>query len=143
MENFTPFSALIGGIIIGLAASFLLFLNGRICGVSGIFGGFLHFKKGESLWRFSFVAGLLCGGVLLFLYHPQSMAINIPYSGPTVMLAGLLVGIGTRMGSGCTSGHGICGVSRLAPRSLVATAVFLVSGSVAAIAVNQFMGGQA
>ncbi len=143
MENFTPVSSLIGGIIIGLAASLLLLLNGRICGISGIFGGLLHFKKGETLWRFSFVAGLLCGGVLLLWFHPQSMSINIPYSGSTVMLSGLLVGIGTRMGSGCTSGHGICGVSRLAPRSLVATVVFLVCGVMAAIVVNQFMGEQA
>jgi uncharacterized membrane protein YedE/YeeE len=76
MEHFTPVSSLIGGIIIGSAASLMLFLNGRICGVSGIFGGLLYFKKGETTWRFSFVAGLLCGGVLLLLYHPQSMAIS-------------------------------------------------------------------
>ncbi len=142
MENFTPVSAFIGGVTIGTAASLLLLLNGRICGVSGIFGGLLHFKKGESLWRFSFVAGLLSGGVLLLIYHPASVAISIPYSGTTVMLAGLLVGIGTRMGSGCTSGHGICGVSRLAPRSLVATAVFLTCGSLTAIVVNQILEGR-
>ncbi len=142
MEHFTPVSSLIGGVTIGLAASLMLLLNGRICGVSGIFGGLLHFKKGETLWRFSFVAGLLCGGVLLLVFHPQSMDINIPYSGPMVMLAGLLVGIGTRMGSGCTSGHGICGVSRLAPRSLVATVTFLASGAVAAILASQLLGGQ-
>ncbi|MEO1848852.1 MAG: YeeE/YedE thiosulfate transporter family protein, partial [Pseudomonadota bacterium] len=116
--------------------------NGRIAGVSGIFGGLLNFKKGETLWRATFVVGLLAGGLVLSLAYPQAIRFEMTYSAPAVMLAGLLVGIGSRMGSGCTSGHGICGIGRVSRRSLVAVPVFMISGMIAAVAVDRLFGGQ-
>ncbi|MGH7962772.1 MAG: YeeE/YedE family protein, partial [Candidatus Binatia bacterium] len=107
MEHFTPVASLVGGVIIGLAAALLLLFNGRICGISGIFGGLLSAKRDETLWRFVFVAGLFAGGVLLRFVYPQAFNIEIDRSAAAIVLAGLLVGVGTRMGSGCTSGHGI------------------------------------
>lgn len=133
MDSFTPYSSLAGGVLIGLSAAALLFFNAKILGVSGIFGGMLHAKRGDTLWRLVFIAGLLSGGVALGFLAPhtvQNDVSNLPVG--LVILAGLLVGIGARLGNGCTSGHGICGVGRLAPRSLAATAVFLVSGMVTA-----------
>jgi len=127
--------------LIGLGAASLLYFNGRIAGISGIFGGLLQGRRGDTLWRFSFIAGLLVGGLILMFFHPASVDIQIAHSAPAVLLAGLLVGIGTRMGSGCTSGHGICGISRLAPRSLIATAVFMFAGIAAATIIKQAMGG--
>ena len=128
MSEFTPLSALIGGFLLGAAGLVLLFSNGRVAGISGIFGGVLGFKKGDTLWRVAFIAGLLVGGVILTFAYPESLRFELKSSAPTVMLAGLLVGIGSRMGSGCTSGHGICGVGRISPRSIIAVVTFMEIG---------------
>jgi uncharacterized protein len=141
LSEFTPIASLVGGVIIGLASLTLLLSSGRIAGVSGIFGGFLHFTKTDTLWRFMFLLGLLSGGLVLGEFLPQSLDIQLNYSAAAVMLAGLLVGIGSRMGNGCTSGHGVCGVGRLSPRSLVAAVTFLVTGAIAAVLVARFFGG--
>ena len=142
MASFTPVESLIGGALLGVAGLTLLLFNGRIAGVSGIFGGLLNLKKGETLWRATFVVGLLAGGLVLSLAYPQAIRFEMTYSATAVMLAGLLVGIGSRMGSGCTSGHGICGIGRVSRRSLVAVPVFMISGMIAAVAVDRLFGGQ-
>ena len=115
---------LLGGVLIGVAAVLLLLLNGRIAGVSGILGGIISGIAGEHLWRLAFVVGLVAGAALYKLFH-ASLSLEFQASGPTLVVAGLLVGIGTRLGSGCTSGHGVCGLARRSPRSLVATMVFM------------------
>jgi uncharacterized membrane protein YedE/YeeE len=131
-----------GGGLIGLSASAMLLLNGRIAGISGIFGGALDLPRGDMLWRLVFVAGLLAGGVALWLVSPGFFDVGIERSTWAVALAGLLVGVGVRLGSGCTSGHGVCGLSRFSPRSLVATLTFMAAGAaVAAIVTNAFGGG--
>jgi uncharacterized protein len=142
LEHFTPILSTIGGVIIGLAAALLLLANGRICGISGILGNLLYAKRNETLWRFLFISGLVAGGVVLQFVYPQALDIQIGHSAPAVLLAGLLVGIGTRMGSGCTSGHGICGLGRLSSRSLIASLVFMATGAAAAIVVGSFLGGK-
>jgi uncharacterized membrane protein YedE/YeeE len=124
MENFTPVSGLAGGLLIGLAAALLLLLNGRIGGVSGIVGGLLVRKGSEAGWRAAFVAGLLLGALAYVLATGDALAVRMQASLPVLAAAGLLVGFGTRLGSGCTSGHGVCGVARLSKRSIAATAVF-------------------
>lgn len=133
MEQFTPVSSFAGGVLIGLAAAALLFFNAKILGVSGIYGGLLNVKRGDTLWRAVFIAGMLAGGCLLYFIAPQTLDFELNYPIGLVIIAGLMVGIGARLGNGCTSGHGVCGVGRLAPRSLVATAVFLTTGILAAI----------
>jgi uncharacterized membrane protein YedE/YeeE len=124
MEGFTPVLSTIGGVLIGLAAVALLYFNGRIAGISGIMGGVLRPQAGDTLWRAVFLLGLLAGALLVRWLHPESFELRFDVSDPTVILGGFLVGIGTRIGNGCTSGHGVCGVGRLAPRSIVASAVF-------------------
>ena len=126
---FTPASALAGGALIGLAAALLWLLNGRIAGISGVLGGLLTPVKGDMGWRIAFVLGVMAAPLLYALVAtPAAAQIDADY--PTLIVAGLLVGVGTRYGSGCTSGHGVCGVSRLSPRSLVATACFMAAGFV-------------
>ena len=124
---FTPASALIGGAIIGAAAALFVVLNGRIAGVSGILGGLARPQAGDVSWRIAFVAGLVAAPLawVLFAALPE---IRIETSVPVLAAAGLLVGIGTRYGGGCTSGHGVCGVSRLSPRSIAATLAFMAAG---------------
>lgn len=129
MHDFTPGSALLGGLIIGVAASVLLIGSGRVAGISGILGGLLVPKRGEVLWRTLFVLGLLVPGIVAALLAPESIGPS-PRSLPLLALAGLLVGVGTRLGSGCTSGHGVCGISRLSPRSIVATLSFVGVGMI-------------
>ena len=124
MENFTPVSGLIGGLLIGLAAALLLLLNGRISGISGIVGGMLAPKSSEVGWRVVFVAGLLLGAFIYMLAAGGAIPVRMQASVPVLVAAGLLVGFGTRLGSGCTSGHGLCGIARLSRRSIVASAVF-------------------
>ncbi len=141
MENFTPVASLVGGVLIGLAGAAMLFFNAKIAGISGIFGGLLQTKRGDTLWRLLFVAGLLSGGVLISIFHPETLEFSIDRSMPAVIVAGLLVGFGARLGNGCTSGHGVCGIGRLAPRSIVASATFIVTGAGAAIVVNHYFGG--
>jgi uncharacterized membrane protein YedE/YeeE len=120
---------LFGGALIGLAALLLLFWNGRIAGISGIVAGVLRPAAGEVAWRVAFLGGLLTGGVLLAVVYPDALTLSAPRSLALVALAGVLVGYGTRLGSGCTSGHGVCGIGRLSPRSIVATLVFMATGA--------------
>jgi len=141
MENFTPVASLMGGILIGLSASAMLFFNGKIAGISGIVAGLLSPREKENLWRATFVAGLLTGGFILKLVSPEAFAINIARSGVTFALAGLLIGFGARLGNGCTSGHGVCGVSRFSVRSIIATATFVVIGALAVYVVNHLLEG--
>jgi uncharacterized protein len=141
MSNFTPLASLLGGILIGLSASAMLLLDGKIAGISGIVAGLLHPTRGETAWRACFVGGLLAGGLLLRLVLPQAFAFGIVRSWPALVLAGLLVGFGTRMGNGCTSGHGVCGVSRLSARSMVATATFIATGALTVLIVNHVAKG--
>jgi uncharacterized membrane protein YedE/YeeE len=126
-SQFTPWSALIGGLILGSAALIFILINGRITGISGILGGLLCSTTGDVWWRIAFISGLIIAPSIyrLFAILP-TIQVNASY--PILLLAGLFVGIGTRYGSGCTSGHGICGISRLSPRSLVATAAFMAAG---------------
>lgn len=129
MAAFTPLSAASGGALIGLSAALLWMANGRIAGISGILGGLLTPLTSEVAWRAAFVVGLL-GAPLLYRWAggpPPEISQSAPLA--TVLAAGLLVGFGTRLGSGCTSGHGVCGLARLSPRSLAATATFLAAGA--------------
>lgn len=129
--------AFLGGVLIGGASALLLLTIGRIFGVSGIVGGVVALKKGDLAWRISLMAGLLTGGAILAIFFPGTFDAQSVRSLGTVVLAGLLVGFGTQLGGGCTSGHGVCGVSRLAPRSLAATAIFVTTGMVAATLFHQ------
>lgn len=141
MEGFTPWAALAGGTLIGLASLLLLLVNGRIAGISGILGGSLEPKRGDLLWRVLFFFGLFTGGLVTLWWLPASLAIRVDVSTPTVILAGLLVGLGTRIGNGCTSGHGVSGVGRLAPRSIVASATFVAAGMLTVYVVRHVLGG--
>ncbi|TFW16052.1 YeeE/YedE family protein [Massilia arenosa] len=125
--HFTPMAALAGGMLIGLASAVFVLLNGRIAGISGILGGLLRPARGDIGWRLAFVGGLVAAPLLYQLWRPLPVT-QIAASPLTLVAAGLLVGLGTRYGSGCTSGHGVCGISRLSPRSLVATAAFMTAG---------------
>jgi uncharacterized protein len=125
MANFTPISGLIGGLLIGLATMLLLFFNGRIAGISGIVGGLLARQSSEFGWRAVFVAGLLLGAFIYMLATGGALPVSIQASLPVLVVAGLLVGFGTRLGSGCTSGHGVSGIARLSRRSIAATLVFM------------------
>lgn len=145
--------ALAGGALIGVSASLLLLLTGRVAGVSGIVGGLLSpstddrpaaERRGENAWRLAFVIGLLAGGVALFGYRPESFGSldSSPVSPLLVALAGLLVGVGTTLGHGCTSGHGVCGMSRLSKRSLAATATFMAVGMLVTFIVRHLAGAR-
>ena len=125
--NFTPWTSLGGGMLIGLAAALFVLLNGRIAGISGVLGGLLQPRAGDIVWRVLFVAGLLLAPTLYGLVASLPVA-TIDADYPTLVAAGLLVGVGTRFGAGCTSGHGVCGISRLSPRSIVATLTFMAAG---------------
>lgn len=127
--------ALAGGALIGLSASLLLALNGRVMGISGIVGGLVAPKAGDISWRVLFVAGLLAAGLAARLWIPGAFSAS-PASPAIVVAAGLLVGFGTRVGNGCTSGHGVCGISRFSPRSLAATLTFITTGALTALAMS-------
>jgi uncharacterized protein len=124
---FTPWPALIGGMLIGLAAAMFALLNGRIAGISGILGGLFKPARGDIGWRVAFIGGLLAAPWAYRLFSALP-AVQIDADYVALVAAGLLVGVGTRYGSGCTSGHGVCGLSRLSPRSLVATLTFMGAG---------------
>ena len=141
MSNFTPIASLVGGILIGLSASAMLLLDGKIAGISGIVAGVLRPMRGETAWKVCFVAGLFTGGLVLRLVLPGAFAFGIVRSWPVLVLAGLLVGFGTRLGNGCTSGHGVCGVSRLSARSIVATLTFIATGALTVFIVNHVAKG--
>ncbi|WP_145579858.1 YeeE/YedE family protein [Yersinia vastinensis] len=125
--NFTPYSALAGGAILGIAVTLLLLWNGRIAGISGILGGLLPPKSEDISWRVTFIIGLIISPFIYSLFTVLP-AIQIEADFPTLIVAGLLVGIGTRYGAGCTSGHGVCGLARFSLRSLVATLSFMFTG---------------
>lgn len=127
--HFTPWTSLAGGVLLGLASALFLLLNGRILGISGIVGGLLRPQSGDVGWRLSFVLGLLAAPLMYGLVVGLP-PVRIDAGWTTVVIAGLLVGLGTRYGSGCTSGHGVCGLSRLSPRSLMATLAFMGAGFV-------------
>ena len=133
--HFTPWMSLAGGLLIGLAAAAFVLLNGRIAGISGILGGLLRPAQGDIAWRVAFVAGLV-GAPLAYGLFAALPEVHIEAGDATLVAAGLLVGLGTRYGSGCTSGHGVCGLSRLSPRSLVATLSFMAAGFVTVFVVR-------
>ena len=128
--HFTPWSSLSGGIILGVASALFILINGRVLGISGILGGLLPPKAGDTFWRLAFLAGMFASPWVFNLLAPAEFITAPQIDADLVMLviAGLLVGIGTRYGSGCTSGHGVCGLSRMSPRSLVATLSFMAAG---------------
>ncbi len=141
MANFTPISAAIGGGLIGLSAVLLMLLTGRIAGISGIFGGCLGFGTDDKGWRITFIAGLIlaplaAGAIGYAMPSPQ-----MPASWTAVIAAGLLVGFGSRLGGGCTSGHGICGIARLSARSITATAVFMAAAIVVVAVTRHVLAG--
>lgn len=140
IANFTPVSAAIGGALIGLSAALLMLLNGRIAGITGIVAGVLPTAWGDHPWRVSFLAGLLAAPLLGDIIGYGFNAPSMPNSWITVIAAGLLVGYGTRLGGGCTSGHGVCGIARLSPRSIVATLVFMFA-AVVVVAIQRHMIG--
>jgi uncharacterized membrane protein YedE/YeeE len=139
MDDFTPISSLAGGALIGLAASLLLVAAGRIAGISGITGGLLFPARGDVCWRALFIIGLLVAGAVAALVAPESIG-SSPHALPVLAAAGLLVGVGTRLGNGCTSGHGVCGISRLSPRSVAATVVFMAAGMMTVL-LTRWLGG--
>jgi uncharacterized protein len=138
-NHFTPWASLAGGLLLGLASALFILLNGRILGISGIVGGLLRPKQGDVNWRLSFLLGLLVAP-LLYLLVAGPIPARIDAGWATVVIAGLLVGVGTRYGSGCTSGHGVCGLSRLSPRSLVATLAFMGAGFVTVFLTRHALG---
>lgn len=138
-QQFTPYSALIGGALIGLSASVFILFNGRIAGISGILGGLLRPQGSGVAWRLAFLAGLMGAPILFRLIAPLPSA-SIDVGDTTLLCAGLIVGIGTRYGAGCTSGHGVCGLSRLSRRSLVATLTFMGFGFVTVFIVRHLLG---
>ncbi|MEW6637603.1 MAG: YeeE/YedE family protein [Actinomycetota bacterium] len=127
MENFTPVSGLLGGVLIGVASVLMLLFSGRITGISGIVGGMLIPRGHEGAWRAAFLVGLVLGAVVYMLVTGATDLVQVESSLAVLMVAGLLVGFGTRLGSGCTSGHGVCGIARLSKRSITATVVFMVA----------------
>ena len=128
MENFTPVSASVGGALIGLSAVILMGMNGRIAGISGVFSGVVFAENGDKLWRALFVIGLVLGPVVYTLLKGEAPAFELSAGSPLISAGGLLVGFGTRLGSGCTSGHGVCGLSRLSPRSMASVALVMGAG---------------
>jgi uncharacterized protein len=142
--HFTPWLSFIGGLLIGLATVMLMFFKGRIAGISGIMAGLMQFGStplGHYSWRIAFVLGLVLSSAVYSLFTAMP-ASDIDTSYPLLIVAGLLVGFGTRMGSGCTSGHAVCGIGRLSPRSLTATLSFMFSGFVTAYVLFHVLGGQ-
>lgn len=140
MENFTPYSALSGGILIGLAATLLLLFNGRIAGISGIMSGLINTSRTELFWRIAFLMGIVIGAFLFHqikpdFYHPRE---NFPLW--LLACGGFLVGFGTRMGNGCTSGHAVCGIARFSIRSIAATLTFMASGFLTVYMIRHALG---
>ena len=140
MEHFTPISAVTGGTLIGLSAALLWLTNGRIAGISGVMGGIWRAGTGDLAWRIAFLVGLIAAPLLYALAAgaPPHIAFSVPT--PIIIAAGLLVGFGTRLGGGCTSGHGVCGLARLSPRSLVATALFMTTAVATSFILRHLIG---
>lgn len=138
-NEFTPWSALAGGALIGVAAAMFVLLNGRIAGISGVIGGLFKPVKGDVAWRAAFVLGLIGASAAYGLFATLTV-LRIDAQFGALVAAGLLVGVGTRYGSGCTSGHGVCGLARLSPRSLVATAAFMGAGFATVFVIRHVLG---
>jgi uncharacterized membrane protein YedE/YeeE len=139
--DFTPLSALIGGLMIGAAGVMLLWLNGRMAGISGIFGSVISTDQSDNAWRILFLVGLVLGGFVWMLLGGDVGAITITAGMPELIGAGLLVGFGTQLGSGCTSGHGVCGIGRLSPRGLVSTLIYMFTGALVIFVLRIMAGG--
>ncbi len=138
-NHFTPWTSLSGGVLLGLASALFILVNGRVLGISGILGGLLRPRAGDSGWRIAFILGLLVAPAVWALF--AAPVVPRIEAGPAVLVvAGLLVGWGTRYGSGCTSGHGVCGLSRMSPRSLVATLAFMGTGFITVFVLRHLLG---
>lgn len=140
MANFTPLTGLIGGALIGLAAALFVLVNGRIAGISGVLGGALGAPRNDLGWRVTFLAGLVAGPLMVAAVRGALPQITLQASLPMLIVAGLLVGFGTRLGSGCTSGHGVCGIARGAPRSIWATVAFFTTAAATVFVVRYVLG---
>lgn len=141
MDSFTPIASTVGGLLIGLASVGLLLFHGRIAGISGIAGGIVRREPGDVTWRIMFLAGLFTAGLLGGLAYPEAYRVAIDRTNLALIAAGLAVGIGTQLGSGCTSGHGVCGIGRLSKRSTVATMTFMAFAAITVFVVNELLGG--
>ena len=139
-SEFTPLLSLAGGALIGISASAMLLLEGRIAGISGIIGGLFTPRAGDIAWRVAFLGGLLVAGLAAAALDPARIATGPDRDPWMLIVAGLLVGVGTRLGNGCTSGHGVCGLSRMSPRSLASVAVFMAVGAAVAMLVGRLRG---
>lgn len=140
MQNFTPISALIGGSLIGLSTVLLFWLNGRIAGISGIFHGLFPPHKNEFLWRALFLIGLIMGSLIYYAFPQIQFIPRTQYPIPLLVCSGILVGIGTKLSGGCTSGHGICGIARMSARSFIATIIFFIFGLLTVYVVRHIWG---
>ena len=141
MENFTPISAVIGGLLIGASSTLLLLFNGHIAGISGIAGRLTQFNKDDSIWRLIFLAGLIAGAAIYRTTDFSIEIIEVNSSIPVLIIGGLLTGFGTKIGNGCTSGHGISGIARFSPRSLIAVMIFLGFAILTVFVTRTIMGG--
>lgn len=141
MENFTPVAALVGGVLIGLGAVALMAFSGRIAGIAGIAGGLFAASGGDTAWRIAFVVGLIAGPGAVLVLGGTRPPVQIDASLAMVVAGGLLVGFGSRLGNGCTSGHGVCGLARLSPRSAVATLTFMAAAIAVVVIVRHVIGG--
>ncbi len=141
MHDFTPVPAFIGGALIGLSASLFLLGHGRVAGISGLYGSIFRRGAANKMLAMWFVAGLVLAGFVVRLVHPAAFASTWTPSLPLALVAGLVVGVGTQLGNGCTSGHGVCGISRLSIRSLVATVTFMATGGITVFLVRHVLGG--
>jgi uncharacterized membrane protein YedE/YeeE len=141
MENFTPASAFLGGLLIGASAALFLVLNGRIAGISGILGGLLHPTRSDVPWRLAFLAGMFVAPLVYTALGGSLPPVSLEAPIWLLVIAGLLVGFGTRLGAGCTSGHGVCGIGRGSPRSLVATLIFMTTAILTVLITRHLMGG--
>lgn len=134
-------NAILGGVLIGLAASLMMLFNGRVTGISGIMAGIIQPKRSDTGWRVSFLIGLLLGGIVLVFFRPEAFIQQSSAKWGDYIFAGLLVGFGTLLGNGCTSGHGVCGISRFSVRSLMATMTFIVFGIISLLIFKLIRGG--
>ena len=141
MTNFTPVSAALGGLLIGAAAALLLLFNGRVAGISGVVGGALRAPRDDLAWRVAFIAGLVVAPFAYAALGGGAAPVAITASPVILVAGGLLVGIGTRLANGCTSGHGVCGLARFSPRSLAATLTFMAAGFAAVFVARHVLGG--
>jgi hypothetical protein len=141
MESFTPIASSIGGLLIGIGAAGLLMFHGRIAGISGIAGGIFRGVPGDTAWRVMFLVGMFVAGLGWSQFFPLDYVVEIDRSTSALVVAGLIVGIGTQIGGGCTSGHGVCGIGRLSKRSTVATISFMVTAALTVFVVNEVLGG--